>query len=422
MRLFHKIYLSLLGVAFLGTALTVLVNHDLLKPQLQAPYGERLEAEALLLDREIGVAGSREGAQAAIERAAGSLGLMAAQIDGSGRRLAGTADDLKVLHALATDPRWVHTRSGLARVVVLPSGRRLVVRARSERADVSYALAGVVLFLALAIGCYPVARRLTSRIEILARGVRELGEGRLDTRVTLAGSDEVALLAGSFNRAADRIEGLVAAQRRVLASASHELRSPLTRLRMGLELIRDSAGAAVERQVTEAANEVQELDRARGRRAAGEPARGTPADRTERVDLGTLLSAEAERVGASTEGPSVSVMAEPRMLRRLVRNLLENARRHGGGGAIAAGVEPLSGTDGGVRLWVADRGPGVAPGEQERIFEPFYRPVGSAQSEGGAGLGLSLVRQIAEHHGGSAQCRPRDGGGTVFEVILRGTA
>jgi hypothetical protein len=73
------------------------------------------------------------------------------------------------------------------------------------------------------------------------------------------------------------------------------------------------------------------------------------------VDLTALLAMEAERVGAGSEGPPVQVVAEPRMLRRLVRNLLENARRHGGGGAISAGVEPQSGTDGGVRLWVAVR-------------------------------------------------------------------
>jgi signal transduction histidine kinase len=102
------------------------------------------------------------------------------------------------------------------------------------------------------------------------------------------------------------------------------------------------------------------------------------------------------------------------MLRRLVRNLLENARRHAGASAVEASVQAAAG--GGARLRVADRGPGVAEPDRERIFEPFYRPAG--MGEGGAGLGLALVRQIARHHGGDARYRPREGGGSCFEVDL----
>jgi signal transduction histidine kinase len=134
------------------------------------------------------------------------------------------------------------------------------------------------------------------------------------------------------------------------------------------------------------------------------------------VDLLALVAEEAARSGAETLGEPASVRGDPRLLRRLVRNLLENARRHGGGTPVEASVARLGA--GGARLRVADRGPGVPEAERERIFEPFYRPPGSAESGAGYGLGLALVRQIARAYGGDARCLARDGGGTVFEVTL----
>jgi signal transduction histidine kinase len=106
------------------------------------------------------------------------------------------------------------------------------------------------------------------------------------------------------------------------------------------------------------------------------------------------------------------------MLRRLLRNLFENARRYAASAPVEASVLPLVPT--GVRLCIADRGPGVPEPERERIFAPFYRPTSMRErGEGGVGLGLALVRQIARHHGGDVRCVPRDGGGTCFEVTLR---
>jgi len=103
------------------------------------------------------------------------------------------------------------------------------------------------------------------------------------------------------------------------------------------------------------------------------------------------------------------------MGRRLIRNLLENASRHAAGSPVAASVVRLGPS--GARLRVEDQGPGVPEPERERIFEPFYRSVGT-EDDGGVGLGLALVRQIARHHGGEARCLPREGGGTCFEVEL----
>ena len=111
----------------------------------------------------------------------------------------------------------------------------------------------------------------------------------------------------------------------------------------------------------------------------------------------------------------MELRGDPRLLRRLVRNLLDNARRHGGGAGVEVRVER---TGAGARLQVADRGPGVPEAERERIFEPFYRPPGVAETGKGHGLGLALVRQIARAHGGDARCLAREGGGAVLEVTL----
>jgi signal transduction histidine kinase len=121
-------------------------------------------------------------------------------------------------------------------------------------------------------------------------------------------------------------------------------------------------------------------------------------------------------VEAVVEGEPAMVLGDARLLRRLVRNLLDNARRHAGGAGVEARVERAG--EAGARLTVSDRGPGIAEGERERVFEPFYRPEGAPETGAGYGLGLALVRQIARAHGGEARCRAREGGGTTFEATL----
>ena len=285
----------------------------------------------------------------------------------------------------------------------------------------------VLVGLAVALGVYPIVRRLTQRLEALQRGVQRWGEGDLSVRVAVQGQDEVADLSNRFNAAAARIETLVRSHKSLLANASHELRSPLTRIRMGLELMKDAPGtggaadphaaarAEISRNIAELDQLIDEILLA-SRLDAHEADMGT----VETVDLTGLAAEECARVGAEldlaegTSSNSLNVPGVPRLLRRAVRNLLENARRYGAG-EISVELK----TDANIaEVRVGDRGPGVPAALRERIFEPFYRLPGASEREGGVGLGLALVKSIVERHGGSVRCEARAGGGASFVIAL----
>ena len=276
----------------------------------------------------------------------------------------------------------------------------------------------VVLFLAIAVGAYPFVRRLTRRLETLKRGVEAFGQGALDRRVPVEGRDEVATLATSFNLAAERIEALVRSHKSLLANASHELRSPLARLKMATSLLSDAAPderdrehlrAEINTDIAELDGLVDEVLLASRLEAAPQP------EQLESVDLLALAVEEGARVDASVDGSAANVHGEERLLRRALRNLLENARRYGGG-EIRVELEDKSAA--GVEIRVSDNGPGVPEAYRERIFEPFFRLPGHAERAGGVGLGLALVRQIIERHHGRIRCvKPPEGGG-CFVISL----
>jgi signal transduction histidine kinase len=295
--------------------------------------------------------------------------------------------------------------------------------------------------LAVALAAYPIIRRLTLRLEALQRGVERWGSGDLSARVPVHGQDEVAFLATRFNSAAERIQTLVESQKallsahkNLLANASHELRSPLARIRMGLELMAPTldTGAAqraeISRSITELDQLIDEILLA-SRLDSGQ----TDNEPMEVLDLTGLAAEECSRVNAElkagpepvagtdhaeVQAPAVLLRGSPRLLRRLLRNLLENARRYSSGEitlALSAGgsaAAPLA------VIRVSDRGPGVPATQRERIFEPFYRLPGASEREGGVGLGLALVKSIAERHGGTVRCEDNPGGGASFVVEL----
>lgn len=266
------------------------------------------------------------------------------------------------------------------------------------------------------IAAYPISRRLTRRIDHLKQGVEALGEGHLAVRVPVQGHDEIALLARSFNHSAERIQTLVNNHRQLLANASHELRSPLARLRMGLELTAEQYPQLADATLTPLRQDIRELDQ-----LVEEILLASRLDTSEiplekkPVDLDGLLAEECARLQLDCSPQAVTLAGDARLLRRLIRNLLENAKRHGGGD-IQAELTALNPQL--AQLAISDRGKGIPEAELARIFEPFYRPAGHGEGQGGWGLGLSLVKQIAERHGGQVRCLARTGGGTRFEVDL----
>ncbi len=321
----------------------------------------------------------------------------------------------------------------------------------------------IVVGLAVALGAYPVIRRMTLRLEALQRGVERWGAGDLSARVSTDGSDEVAFLAGRFNHAAERIETLMNSHKSLLANASHELRSPLARIRMGLELMAPTLSTGVsslppegadlawggparrsslpsfdmvQKQKAEISRSITELDqlideillasRLDARQADAEPFEtmdltGLAAEECARVNAelsAELGSASNTELGIATSGHSLTVQGSPRLLRRLIRNLLENARRYSSGDISLKLAQIRVGTKQLAVIKVNDRGPGVPAAQRERIFEPFYRLPGASEREGSVGLGLALVKSISLRHGGTVRCEARPGGGASFIVEL----
>ncbi|MCB1522234.1 MAG: HAMP domain-containing protein [Hyphomicrobiaceae bacterium] len=357
--------------------------------------------------------------EATLIRFADRLRLDLALFDADRRLLAETGRPVPPPPAYRDEGGFVSGRGGPAWAVALPDGRWLV--ARNPRRNFRHPAVALLVFLGLiatlvGVGAFPVVRGLTRRLERLQSGVERLGSGDLAARVEVRGNDEIARLAQSFNQSAQRIEQLVTSQKMLLANASHELRTPLARLRMGLELsgeqIAANHRAAITRDINELDGMIDEillLSRL-----------GADIDMRYRepVDLMALAAEEAAHYDDCTvTGAPVTIEGDANLLRRLIRNLLENAARHGEPPIVV----DVSASGAAARITVSDQGAGFMQSETEQVFEPFHRGARRGQSRG-SGLGLALVRRIAERHNGRARITPGDDGVTLnrVEVILSG--
>ncbi len=298
----------------------------------------------------------------------------------------------------------------------------------------NFHIALTLLALSIGVAAYPLVRSMSRKLERLQRGVESLGAGDFSARVAVEGHDEVARLARSFNSAAGRIEQLMKAHKSLLANASHELRTPVARIRLAVELVKDSVDA---RRKSGLEQDIAELDRLLDEiLLASRLDAVTDAIVTHEVDLLALAAEECARYDdAHLEGAPGVVQGDARLLRRLLRNLLENAARHG---RLPTQVR-ITRDSKAATITVWDNGPGVPVAEFENVFRPFYRPPESNGPESpnsipsanvpedsprpgpgrsGTGLGLSLVRQIARRHGGEARCAQMADGRSSFVVTL----
>ncbi|MDI1484440.1 HAMP domain-containing sensor histidine kinase [Polyangium sp. y55x31] len=257
-----------------------------------------------------------------------------------------------------------------------------------------------------------VARRLSRPLEELARVAGEIGRGNYGARARMGRHvhGEAVVLSMAMNEMAARIERQMSDQRELLAAVSHELRTPLARIRLLTELTRD--GVNVQKNLDELDREVFEIDALVGDLLAQSRLDFTALAKEQLDPVETGLRAlDRAGVGAEAlvvEGKPESILADPTLFARALANLLDNAKKHGGG-VVALRITALPGV---VAFEVEDAGRGLEPGEERRIFEPFYRrPDEKAREQGSLGLGLALVSRIAEAHGGRARAANREEGG-----------
>jgi len=273
-------------------------------------------------------------------------------------------------------------------------------------------------------GAWLAMRRVFRPLKHIADGVAQVASGNLSHAVPEVGSREFATLAHAFNEMTDRVKEMLAMRERLLLDASHELRSPLTRMKVALEFF--PPGEARE-SLREDLIEMEQLVTAILESAR--LARTGEEIRRKRFDLAGVLSRVTARFsdrppGVRLDGGPASsfIEGDPELVATVLRNVIDNAVKYS-----AAGAEPvrvaLEERDGAARVTVRDSGPGIPPADLPRIFDPFYRVDPSrSRGTGGYGLGLGLCKSIVAAHGGSIDVESTVGMGTTVTVVLPAAA
>ena len=320
-------------------------------------------------------------------------------------------------------------------VVVAGAGEPLALVERAQHGVArAFLLAGIVVLILALFASYLAGARVSAPLRRMAQVATRVDAGDLGPRMEISTGrlDEVKVLAEAFNRMLDRLSEAFASQREFVADASHELRTPLTVIRGQLEVLaaQDSPSSAdvirvdhlVQAEITRISRLVDDL-------LVLAQAERTDFLRSEPIDLASFVtdlwdgvSLTADRrfeLGAMTSG---TLHADPDRLAQALRNLARNAIEHTADhdGLVRLDVTRLAGDR--IRFLVLDDGPGIAPDERERVFERFHRTdSGRGRATGGAGLGLAIVRAIAEAHRGSVRVRDsQNGHGAAIELVLPG--
>ncbi len=276
----------------------------------------------------------------------------------------------------------------------------------------------LVLALAL-IGAFLAVSRINRPLRELTRAAEQLGRGATPSRIAETGPAEIRTLARSFNQMAADIQRQDEERALLLAGVSHDLRTPLARIRLALEMLDDRGAASLKAGVAE---DIGDIDAAIGQFL--DFARPVDAETVAGdSDLNALARAVTERYTRSGKTVHFTPSALPPLplraqaMQRVLTNLIDNALRHGGGGA-----EVVTGRFGdGAYLEVLDRGPGIPAADAQRMLQPFTR-MDSARSTSGTGLGLAIVDRIARLHGGAIRLLPRENGGLRARVELPSAA
>jgi signal transduction histidine kinase len=301
------------------------------------------------------------------------------------------------------------------------------VQSRVRRVTLGLVVIGLAALLAGLIIAFALSGSLSRPLSRLAAAAMRLGHGDLSVRTDeRAGASEIVELSGAFDDMADRLEATVKAQHEFIGNASHQLRTPLTGMKLRIESAMEAAGSAEERRQLEAADkEVDRLAEIVERLLV--MARRIEQGGAAEVDLGEIVSSAVERwgerasrLGASlrTKGEGGQALGDRADIDQILDNLIDNAISHAPGPIVVESGR----ANGRVFLAVEDRGSGIAPDEVHRVTERFFR--GRGAPSGGSGLGLAIVRELAEKWGGSVAITSPEEGGTRVEVRLEpaGTA
>lgn len=288
----------------------------------------------------------------------------------------------------------------------------------------------IVTFLVTGVICFFLARSLTAPLGRLRRATAAFADGDLATRVgpTIKGRDEIALLAGDFDRMAGRIEALVAAQRTLLRDISHELRSPLTRLTIALALARQKSDRDLPAALERIEKEAQRLNELISQLTTLTLLECDSGQRqSPPLDLSALLaevvsdadfearSRERRCLLKAEEGIVIPAVGE--LLRQAIENVIRNAIRHTpAGSSVEVSLNCAAQR---ARILVRDHGPGVPPHLLEQIFLPFYRAESARDRQsGGSGIGLAITERAVRLHGGTVLARNCEDGGLLIEIVL----
>ncbi len=283
------------------------------------------------------------------------------------------------------------------------------------------------LALVLVLGCgtllalvtaLVLARRITQPLARLSQATASVGKGETPEWLPESGPQELVTLARAFNLMARQVEELLANRTTLLAGVSHDLRTPLARMRLAVEMLSETSNAELVEQLL---HDLEQMNRLIG--ALIDLSRGLGHEEKQAVELMALtgeLAADIRRGGAQVECLSTApcvVDAAPLALRRILSNLLDNGVRYGDGKPL--GIEWRRTEEGAVAVSVLDSGPGIPPAQRETVFRPFFRLEASrSAATGGSGLGLAIARQLAENNGWKLELLPRPEGGTEARLTL----
>jgi signal transduction histidine kinase len=321
-----------------------------------------------------------------------------------------------VLPPLAGLPNGI-TRNGTIVEVTLPVVRRTeLVTSFSRPASPSWPLevgiAGLVAMVTTSLGAALVARRIARPISQLSAAATEAARGGAAPRVPEEGPDDVRRAAHAFNVMTDQVSRTLEGQRQLLSAVGHDLRTPITAMRINSEFIEDTE---LRERIQKNLEELQELTE-----AVLSAVRGAGGEKARKIDLAALIESlctdmdeMGEPVSWSTHA-AAPITCRPNEIRRAVRNLIENAVAYGSRADVCLDAK----TDR-YDIIVDDDGPGIAETDRKRVFEPFVRLEASRSTEtGGSGLGLTLVKAIAEGHGGRVELENRSERGLRVRLSL----